>query len=83
MQFKWQIDSISLQHDPGCSRVLERLASLLQRVQLGEPAFSATVEPNEPVDQSMPALDKVVPEGPIRLKGNEQDNDPRRKKRTV
>jgi len=64
-------------------RVLERLASLLQRAQLGEPAVSGsgTLEPIEPVDQEMPALDKVVLKGAVRLKGNEQENDPRRERR--
>ena len=55
-------------------RLLERLASLLQRARLGERAVSgsATVAPTEPVDQEMPAPDKVVLERSIRLKGNGQ-----------
>ena len=64
-------------------RVLERLASVLQRVQLGEPAVStsATVDPAEPADQEMRTLEKVVPEAPIKPNRQEQENDPRREKR--
>jgi len=64
-------------------RSLERLASVLQRVQLVEPSVpgSARVGPIEAAHQPMPGLEKVVPEGLIKLNRNEKENDQRRERR--
>jgi transposase len=64
-------------------RVLERLTSLLQRVQLPEPAgsASATGDAVELLDQQMPAIRRVVPEALIRINRHEQESHQRREQR--
>ena len=64
-------------------RVLERLTSVLQRVQLAEPSgsASATGDAIEPLDQGMPAIQRGVPEAPIKLNQQKQEGRQRRERR--
>jgi transposase len=58
-------------------RVLERLTSVLQRIQLAEPPASATCDAIEPLDQGMPAIQRAVPEAPIKRNQPEQEGQQR------
>jgi transposase len=64
-------------------RVLERLTSVLQRVQLAESSgsASATGDAIEPLDQETPGIRRGVPETTIKLNRHEQENHQRREKR--
>jgi transposase len=62
-------------------RVLERLTSVLQRVQLAEPPASATCDAIESLDQGMPAIQRAVPEAPIKRNQPEQEGHQRREQR--
>lgn len=64
-------------------RLLERLANVLQRVQLAEPAasHSASGDAVEPTGQGLSLVKEVTPEVPIQLNRHEQQRHQRREKR--
>jgi transposase len=64
-------------------RVLERLANVLQRVQLAEPAGSpsASGDAVEPTSQGISPVIEVAPEVPIKVNRHEQQRQQRREKR--
>jgi transposase len=63
-------------------RVLERLASVLQRVQLPEPAASSVPDDAVgPADQGVQSLESALPESSVKLARHEQERHQRREKR--